>query len=281
MITEDLSFEDYQAISAQSNTGLGKIAKTPAHFIDWLNGGREEDETNALRVGRLAHRAVLEPDKFQAEFESLYAVKPAGMRFSTTVGKAWRADALARGKQILESDDVDFTFSAARIISDHKKASEMLRRGRPELSVTAELPDFPGIAVKCRVDFATEGNALVDLKTAKDASFVGFRKAIAERKYHRQGALYLDVCKAAGLDKKHFTFVVIEKTSPYLIGCYRLDEEAIHQGRMEYRKLLALYAECKEKNEWPGYDSGLVEIGLPQWAITETQDPAWMREEAA
>jgi hypothetical protein len=281
MITDALSFDDYQALSAISNTGLGKLAKTPATFIDWLNGGKEEDETNALRVGRIAHRAVLEPDAFKAEFDSLYSVRPKGMKFNTKEGKAWKANELAKGKQIIDGEDDDFIRTAAQLIAQHPKASQMLRKGKSELSITAELPEFPGLTIKCRVDFATEGNALVDLKSAKDASFAGFQKAIAERKYHRQGALYLDVCKAAGLDKKHFTFIAIEKTRPYLIGCYKLDEQAIHEGRMEYRRLLELYAKCEAEDSWPGYSDKLEEIGLPLWAIKNTPDPEWMKDEAA
>lgn len=274
MITDELTFEQYQSLPAISNTALGKMARSPAHYKAWAES-REEDETEALRIGRIAHRAILEPKKFEPEFAALYCVKPDGMKFSTREGKDWKAAREAEGREIITFDQAEFLSAAAKQIAAHKTASKMLKAGRAELSVTAELD---GIAVKCRVDFATEGNALVDLKTAKDASKRGFQKAIADRGYARQAAFYLDVCKAAGIEKKHFCFLAIEKEKPFLVGCYRLDEQALHQGRMEYRRLLSLYAECKAKDEWPGYSDSLEEIGLPAWAVKETQDPAWMSE---
>jgi hypothetical protein len=277
MITGELSFAQYAALPAISNTALGKLSRSPAHYKAWLDS-REEDESEALRIGRIAHRAILEPKEFEAEFATLYAVKPDGMKFSTREGKDWKLAREGEGRSIITFEQAEFLSASAKSISTHKTAGKMLKAGRAELSVTAELD---GIPVKCRVDFATEGNALVDLKTARDASKRGFQRAIVDRGYHRQAAFYLDVCKAAGLEKKHFTFLAVEKEPPFLLGCYRLDEQAIHQGRTEYRRLLELYAKCKAEDSWPGYPDTLEEIGLPQWAVKETQDPEWMKDEAA
>ena len=254
-------FADYQKIPAISNTGLGYLAKTPAHYKQWL-AAQEEDESDALRIGRIAHRAILEPDKFEAEFTTLYAVKPDGMKFSTKEGKEWKAAAIAEGREIITFDQSEFISAAVSGVKAHPMASKMLRSGTPEVSISAMMGDVP---VKCRVDFLTTGNSIIDVKTARDASAAGFEKAVNERGYYRQAAFYLDVCEIAGLYMRTFCFVAIEKEPPYLVACYQLSEEAIEIGRREYKALIALYRHCCQSNTWPGYSTGLDIISLPEW----------------
>ena len=47
---------------------------------------------------------------------------------------------------------------------------------------------------------------------------------------------------------------------------YRLTEDAIEGGRDQLRPLLARYAECVARNEWPAYSDEVQNIALPTWA---------------
>jgi hypothetical protein len=47
-----------------------------------------------------------------------------------------------------------------------------------------------------------------------------------------------------------------------------MSEDAIDQGRSEYRKLLQQIADAKESEEWPGYEPP-DEWNLPAWAMDD------------
>jgi hypothetical protein len=65
---------------------------------------------------------------------------------------------------------------------------------------------------------------------------------------------------------KDFLFLVIEKSAPYAISIYQLDEASIEQGRHEFKQLLMRYKHCLESNDWPAYT--IQEISLPRYAFS-------------
>jgi len=105
----------------------------------------------------------------------------------------------------------------------------------------------------------------VDLKTTEDAS-PGFRKSIANFRYHVQAAWYLDgVERATGRRPEQFLFVCVEKRAPYACAVYAADAEMIEAGAKQTRMDLDKLAECKASNSWPGYSNQIETISLPAW----------------
>ena len=78
----------YRASEAISKSDIDYIAppRTPAHYKAHKDGLLVREETPAMRLGTLTHRAILEPDSMQSAF----AVRPDGLSFTTKEGKAWR-----------------------------------------------------------------------------------------------------------------------------------------------------------------------------------------------
>lgn len=260
----DIPFDQYAAIDAISNTALNKMAKAPAKYKHWLRY-RGEEPSEAMRVGRIAHRAILEPAKFEAEFATAYAVKPDGMKFSTKEGKEWRAE--QAGREILTFEQAEFIAGASKSIASHALASAMLSSGKAEQSVVAE---YNGIRIKARLDWLTTGDTIVDLKTAVSAEPKEFYwEKIIGLRYYVQAAFYLDICNLIGLPMRYFTILAIEKDDPYLISCHQISDELIIRGRDEYTKLLGRFVECKRSNDWPGYPADLHPAPLPdKWRTT-------------
>ena len=60
---------------------------------------------------------------------------------------------------------------------------------------------------------------------------------------------------------------------PFCIGVYELAEEAIEQGRREYREYLAAYKLATETGEWPGYPAEVAQLSLPKWAQKNEEVP--------
>jgi hypothetical protein len=62
----------------------------------------------------------------------------------------------------------------------------------------------------------------------------------------------------------------VEKTYPYAVGVYELDETAALHGEAERRNNLQTIADCRAIGEWPGYGNTIQPLSLPNWALSGT-----------
>jgi len=259
-----ISFVDYLALDAVNNTTLKLFRRTPAHARYAMT--HPEEDTAALRTGEACHAAILEP----ALFAERYVRAP---RFDkrTNKGKsdaaAWAADHAFQSP--LLPDEWDMAAAMRDAVWAHPLARELLT-GKGQNEMTAIWLDEPtGLLCKARVDRFTSydgWSAVVDIKTARDAGERGFAKACAEFFYHQQTAYYLDGLNALAPHKRRFLHLVIEKEAPHCVIIYELDDPAIEEGRRQYRRALTTLAECREKNDWPGYPVGIYGLDIPHWS---------------
>jgi len=261
-VFHDMTFADYLASPAMSNSGLKRLRKSPAH---WFAGNDPEAEQKpSLRRGSLLHTMVLEPHALQAR----YIVKPDGMTFSTKEGKAWR-DAVPAGVEIVTSPEYRTAERQAKNLRAVPEIAALLGAGESEVSFFWIDPET-GISCKGRADwvFRTDsGVVLLDLKTAESADPDGFAKACARYGYHMQAAWYADGWReATGQHVLGFVFGAVESGWPHIASPYMLDDEALARGRTECRRLLDLYDCCLNQDRWPGYVEAMTPIALPAWA---------------
>jgi len=245
-----------------SKSGLDKIDKSPEHFLYAQNNPK--DPTPAMIFGTAVHTAILEPDKFDSEILTL------------------PPDCKGRSKAAIEAKEIFMIENAGKTILDLEKrnqvkeirdkvysvpaAKKYLSEGHAELSYYWQDPDYK-VDCKCRPDMIREGHVLVDIKTTEDASLRSFQKSIANFRYHVQAAFYTDgVSQVTGQKFDKFVFIAVEKTPPYGVAIYAIDDASMDAGRFEYKRNLETYLKCKTKNSWPGYSDKLQPINLPSWA---------------
>lgn len=253
-----LTNAEYHAHPSLSKSGLDRLAISPAHYQAWLTDPRIE--TAAMRFGTAAHCAILEPARFEQE----YAPLPEGLDRRTKDGKALYAELEATGKTLLSMDDWNTLNRMRDSVLAHPAARELLSEGQAETSHFSELY---GVSVKCRPDWLS-GGLVVDLKTTQDASLSGFSKSIANYRYAVQHAFYSDILASLGHEIIAFLFIAVEKTAPFAVGVYELDDMSIEIGREQYQSDLDTYRRCVESGEWPAYSNGVEKISLPRWAVT-------------
>ncbi|SEK09555.1 PD-(D/E)XK nuclease-like domain-containing protein, partial [Achromobacter sp. NFACC18-2] len=75
--------------------------------------------------------------------------------------------------------------------------------------------------------------------------------------------------RASGLDVLAFVFVAVETEWPYAASAVMLDAASKHQGAQQVRRDLTTYAACLASNEWPGHGTGIHQVSLPAWALTD------------
>ena len=257
-----MPFAEYCEIPAINNSILARlISKSPLHAKYMRDGDRED--TPALSFGRAFHSAVLEPDVFKQE----YAVAPKVDR-RTKVGKAdWLAFQEANSdKEILSDSDYQLIATMAySVINSH--AQDYLTDGDAEVTIIWE-DKVTGLLCKMRSDYVHwNNNIIVDLKTTQDASPSGFSRSMFTYRYHQQAAFYMAGYKAQTGCSCLFTFIPVEKASPYALAVYEAGDLTIEAGVNAYKSALLTYKQCVDSGLWPAYQTAIELLDIPEWAL--------------
>jgi len=272
-VIEGMRAEDYHAAPGLSNSGLSVLSRSPfLYYSRMLDPARPpEPERGGQLEGTLAHCAILEP----GEFDTRYRVGPQVSRAT----KAWKEAeelACADGVQLIKPDQYEASMHQGAAVRILPQVRELLEIGRPELSAFANDPRT-GVLKKCRPDwthYCGDGDViLMDVKTYSDASPAEFARQIARKGYYRQAAHYWDTYqRAAKVNVLAFVFVAVETEWPYQASAVMLDDAALEFGRRENERLTELYAQCLERNKWPGYGDQIALVSLPRY-ITNPYNP--------
>ena len=182
------------------------------------------------------------------------------------------------GKVPLLEDEWGQVIDMAQAIRRHPIAAAIFdpTRGKPEQVLVWEDPDT-GVRRRAMVDWlpTAAGRRLIvaDYKTTTSASPAALTRSVASFGYHQQAPWYLDGAIALGLDEAPaFVFVAQEKTAPYLVTVFQLDENALRIGRDLNRRALEVYRDCTASDVWPGYSSDVEVIALPRWAERQHEE---------
>lgn len=277
----DMPAEDYFAAHGVSQSMLKLLARSPAHLKHAIE--HPEPDTPDQKIGTISHIAVFEPDLLE---KSCY-VKPANYQDpKTSDWKKWNGNATAckdwlaarTDKPIISQDDYTDICGIRDSVFRHPAAALALKVGKAEQALFAEDAET-GMQLKAKCDWLS-GNAIVDLKTCQDASPAGFAKAVSNWGYETQAAFYLNLASLLNLGKEHFIFIAVEKTAPYAVGVYELDEESIEIGRRKYRRLLSRYMECVVSEKWEAYSRNIEVLSLPAYAKKSGWDALLLEDSA-
>lgn len=257
----NLSNKDYHTSPGISKSGLDKVAKSPYMY----KFGPPSEQTKPMLIGTATHCAVFEPDLFLASY-----VAAPDVDGRTKAGKETIAAFTLEndGKVILKSEEFDQVNAIANAVRSHRRAASILSyKGCAETSIYAIDPDT-GELVKVRPDWMID-NLVVDLKTTQEATVEAFSRSCWNYRYHVQSGMYLDVANTQCNDSLDtFVFIVVESSIPYQVAIYLADDPMVDLGLATYRDNLRTYHNCKERDEWPELNNGMITtVSLPYWAL--------------
>jgi len=246
-----------------TNSGLQKFSKNQAEFKYLQNNPNAP--TPAMIDGTIFHDIM---EYGLDAFYEKYSCLPEGNGATKAIKQA-KADIIEAGLTPLKPDLYNGLIEMHRQVDKHPVAGELLRAdGRNELTIASQDLET-GVKVKVRPDKLTNKGVVVDYKTTLDASPAGFAKSVVNFGYHRQAALYLDVARLAGIEVGKFLFICVEKSAPYLVAVYELEESAIELGRKLNNKALSDYSIALDRGEWKGYSDNIEILKLPAWAYAQ------------
>lgn len=244
--------EDSRAVTLRHSI-LAQMERSPAHAlyaleraaqgVDWMT------PTPAMRFGTLGH-SILLGTKLPAVFDG-----------DRRAGKAWEAFVDAHpGEEIVKRSEFEKGAAMALALARDPKAVELLTMGVQEETL---LETLEGREVRATPDVRLDAvrsalrspGRLVELKTTADASLRRFPWIAAGKFYASQMAMQKDVAIRGGLvtEDAELWIVAIETSAPFVVGLYRLTEDAEASGRRTYQRWLADFQACEASDTWLGY----------------------------
>ena len=255
-----MSEDEYRNHPAVNKSTLWVLQKSPLHYQYACENPSQD--TQALKMGRAIHEAVLQPE----EYKTHYVAAPDVDR-RTKEGKELYTEFLfaAGDKEILTASEYQEVSRIASAVWECKEAEELLT------GCTMEKPLFwthedTGIECKCRVDAMRPG-IMIDLKTSSDASTSAFSRDVFRYGYDVQAAHYVDGYHSFCGEFPSWFFIVVEKTAPYAVNVLHTDAGIIDYGFLRRDALLQRLKECRDSGIWEGY--GKNELILPGYLEVE------------
>lgn len=240
-----------------SFSSIKAFSTSPAHFVAYKL--RQQHETPAMRFGTAVHAATLEPEVFKNTYKVL------NVRRGTAAYKALLEQ--HPNATWITQTEYDEIQSLRDSVLKHPTASRLLADCSAfEQELTGNVLGLPfrgfadGIAA----------NYVVDLKTTQKGSPHEFTSDAYRQKYHVQGYIYTSLLsQALGYKVGEHWLITVEKSSPYVVTCYRLTPEYLERGKRELEKLIAAFRQWD--GEPLGYDHsatfGHFSLDVPSWAL--------------
>jgi hypothetical protein len=254
-----------------SSTGARKLLppSTPAAFRYWQTHPDEDAPTKAMTAGTVAHCLVLGAGPCVAVLDY--------DNWRTNAAKQAAAEATERGEIPMLRKDYEPILAMAEALLQHKTAAKLFEGAQAEASLFWQ-DDQTGVWRRARFDLLRQPQAsgrllIPDYKTGQSANPATFAKSAANLGYHQQGAYYEDAARALELsDDPVFLYIVQETTAPYLVSVVQLEPLDMRIGARLNRQAIDLYAQCKQRDEWPGYGDEIAHVSLPAWYTREFLD---------
>lgn len=260
-IYEDVPYDDYAAIDAMNNTGLGRLAQSPAYFQYCKKFPPEE--TPALKLGKAVHAKVLQPIEFAQDYVREIDVttlinprtdEPYVSPRASKPYKEWVAQMADMGKTVLKDDEYTYAGDVADAMYRHPRISHLLETAKGQETTLVWVRD--GRLCKCRIDLWGDG-WWADVKTTNNyAGFVPWE--IEKYNLHRQAAWYRSGMLACALNPEAFFVPLVSKASPE-VALFNMERGAIEAGAAECDRLWKIYTSCLHTGKWPErYDPEIV-----------------------
>ena len=265
-IYNNLTNEEYHSTTAISASFLKSwILYSPFH----AQYGKSDISQLIADIGTATHSESLEPEKGNV-------VLSTEKTRATKAFKEHYEECKQQGKVLLPQKDYDMIKGLVHGVEIEEQkvgglhndpACAKLLKAKDKICEASLFAEHgTGLMLKARPDiYSKELKVMGDVKTAQDASPMGFSRDLFRRGYHIQAAHYLLLAEANGWEVKNWGFLAVSKTYPYPAHYHSLSDNAIAYGKMLVNRALIDIAKAKETGIYPTNWGAFSTHELPQW----------------
>lgn len=262
-----MPFEVYAAVPALNGSKILEMRRSPMQYKHALDNPKPE--TEAMFLGTVTHRMVLEPEKV-GEI-AVWGTEPTQKVRNGGVWNKFQAD--NEGKTILTAKE----FMSAINMSTHALKNAPIRHyayasGKTEVSIFWKHP-ITKRRFKARLDkILSEEHCIFDLKTCRDCHSWKFGSQSYALGYHIKAALYSQGYEILTGHKPSFRIGAMESKAPHESAVYRVTEDVIKQGWDELDHLVGRITACEKSGKWPAEHEQETDLLLPAWSQYSDMD---------
>ena len=258
----NLSDELYHKGPGYSRSNLTDLLKSYEYMIFKKN--EDKEKTPALIFGDAVHCSFLTPQIFKARF--LMMPEFGRKKTDKEAKEIWLNN--HKDFTCLTQDTMDLVKLMTEKLQAHPTITEIMKTANTEKAIYWTKDE---ILYKCKIDILVESNKTncipIDLKTTIDASPQEFRKSIRNYNYDIQAAHYLEGVRTLWPNADVFAYIVIEKSEPYGIGLYNLNDASIEAGEQVRQSLIKKLKLALAKKDQRGYSVNFEDISLPAYGF--------------
>jgi hypothetical protein len=256
-VLHDVSAEEYGQMAGITASAIKAGRTSMAHMHHEMQRARGDAGSAAMRIGTLAHMAVLEPAKW------VDLVVYGGHRR----GKRWDSFAASNaGREILSATEYATVSDIRMALQEHITASSMLAAcGNRETVIRWDGGDGIG-ACKARID-AHGASCLIDYKTTRKLGQDGqaFMRSAEGLGYLHQMAWYW-----RGLGRTKSVFVVAqENVAPYCLAVFEIPQPMLEAVLVECEDIARRYRMAERAGIYRGPLADIRQWERPAWAVGE------------
>jgi len=240
LTADKLSNEAYHAREAVGSSLLKTFIVNRPLAHAQMTGAITKSETAALAVGRLFH------DRFDpgVDLDATYLVGPTDDKRT----KAWKEAATNAGNRtMVKPSEWALAERMEAAVRANPYAAALLADAEHETSFRMASP-YGGCDIQCRADILHRWSVLADLKTCEDVDH--FHRAVVDRGYHIQAALYRRIVAAACGSRLPFVFIAVEKQAPHRCRVIELSERYLELGHRIVSDALHDLGRCFATGDW-------------------------------
>ena len=261
----DMPYEEYAAVDALNASRVVPMRRSPMYYHHVLNN--PQPETDAMRLGTLAHRMILEPN-------TVNNIAIWGREEWQKVRNGGKWDAFQRenaGKQILTAGDFDKAVSmSASALENAPIRKYAYLPGPTEVSMFWRHPRS-GRPMKARIDkLISETHTIADLKTTRDSRPFRFSTQAHTLGYVVKMAHYWSGYQILTGIAPAIKLLAIESKLPCESVVFNVSRDTLLLGLEELENLIYRIEECEQSGKWPALETDEVELTLPAWACMES-----------
>jgi hypothetical protein len=251
-----VTFADYLQLDGLNWSKLKHMRDSPAAFI-W-HAENDTDDTDALRLGRLTHTMLFEPERVDLDYVVWHGRRQ---------GNDWKAfEAEHAERTILTADAYLLGLAMAVAVRRDPVAAPYLTEAEFEKPLQW-LDPLTEIKCKARADILQpRRRVLADLKTCVSIDARRFGASAARLGYAGQIAHYgAGVRHALGWAPEKCVVIAVEKKPPHEVAVFTFTLEQLDTAAEEVAMLMARVQECRQSGEWPGRYTEEVALQLPAY----------------
>ena len=255
-IVYDMSNEEYHKRVGYSSSAIKTVCKQSlAHYMAQKPLG----DSPAFALGSAVHATLLEPDRDLV----IKGPKRRTSKMFKDLQKNRKDDEV-----VLTEVEYYVHNKMCQSALDNTTCSKILKDKRrvTESSIFVVDKDT-GLNLKTRPDlYIPETGEIFDIKTTVDASPTGFAAQVKKYAYHIQAAFYVHTCNMAGLKAKNFSFIAVEKSTPYIAHLHKVSPELLKESIKTVKETLESIAEANAK--------GVFDTGWGEHSTLKIEDVA-------